>query len=238
VVVLTGAGVSAESGLQTFRDAGGLWGRYALSEVATPEAWARDPALVLAFYNERRRQARAAAPNPAHRAIAALEQQFEVVVITQNVDDLHERAGSTTVIHVHGELVKARSTLDESLVYPLDGNEIRLGDTCEKGGQLRPHIVWFGEAVQHYESAAMHLESAGKVLVVGTSLSVYPVAGLLDMAPRRAEKIIVSLDLERVPPGYDWLRGPAAQLVPELVERWRAGRPAVAPTVRATSGRC
>ncbi len=223
VVVLTGAGVSADSGLQTFRDSGGLWGRYAISEVATPEAWSRNPGLVLEFYNERRRQARAAEPNAAHRAIAALEQQYEVIVVTQNVDDLHERAGSTTVIHVHGELFKARSTLDQSLVYALSGDEIRLGDTCEKGSQLRPHIVWFGEAVQNYDLAAAHLESASKVLVVGTSLTVYPAAGLLDSAPRRAEKLIVSLALERAPQGYAWLRGTAATLVPEVVGRWLAG---------------
>lgn len=229
VVVLTGAGVSADSGLQTFRDSGGLWGRYAISEVATPQAWAKDPRLVLEFYNARRRQARAALPNAAHRSIAALEQQYEVVVVTQNVDDLHERAGSTRVIHVHGELFKARSTIDESLVYPLEGDEIRLGDTCEKGGQLRPHIVWFGEAVQHYERAAAELALAGKVLVVGTSLTVYPAAGLLDMAPRSAEKIIVSLDLEHAPPGFTWLRGTAARLVPGVVEGWLAGRPVSSP---------
>ena len=153
LVVLTGAGISAESGLATFRDAGGLWEGYRIEDVATPEAWRRNPELVLQFYNERRRKAREAEPNAGHQILAELEKEFEVTVITQNVDDLHERAGSSRVFHLHGKLFESRSTLDESLVYPIDGWELNLGDRCARGSQLRPNIVWFGEAVPMIEPA-------------------------------------------------------------------------------------
>jgi NAD-dependent deacetylase len=146
IVVLSGAGLSAPSGLKTFRDTGGLWQQYRLEEVATPEAWARHPQVVLDFYNERRTKACAASPNAGHQAIAELEEHYEVVVVTQNVDDLHERAGSTRIIHVHGELTKARSTVDDSLIYEIGGKPIRLGDQCALGSQLRPHIVWMRRA--------------------------------------------------------------------------------------------
>lgn len=220
IVVLTGAGISAESGLPTFRDMGGLWNRYSITEVASPEAWEANPQLVLDFYNERRKKAVAASPNAAHRALAELENRYEVVVITQNVDDLHERGGSSHVIHVHGELIKARSTADPSLIYEIGGKEISLGDHCEQGAQLRPHIVWFGETIHHYDVAAGHVKNAGKVLVVGTSLSVYPAAGLLTKARASAEKLIVSPDLEEEPATFHWIRGSAVEHVPQIVNRW------------------
>ncbi len=220
VVVLTGAGISAESGLPTFRDMGGLWEQYDITEVASPQAWEMNPQLVLDFYNERRRKAVAALPNAAHRALAELESRYEVVVITQNVDDLHERGGSTQVIHVHGELVKARSTVDPTLIYEIGGKEIQLGDLCEQGAQLRPHIVWFGEAIHNYEIAARHVKNAGKVLVVGTSLSVYPAASLLTKANPSAEKLIVSPDLESEPVAFHWIKGTAVEHVPQIVNRW------------------
>jgi len=220
IVVFTGAGVSAESGLQTFRDAGGLWNNYSIYDVATPEAWERNPQLVLDFYNARREQALGALPNEAHQAIAELEQKFEVVVVTQNVDDLHEKAGSTNVIHVHGELIKARSTVDANLIYTIGNKEIKLGDVCEKNGQLRPHIVWFGEGIQNYEISAQHFCSAAKILVVGTSLSVYPAAGLTTEARQDAEKIIVCLELDELPSGYQWIQGPAAKEIPGIVNSW------------------
>nr|WP_197999995.1 Sir2 family NAD-dependent protein deacetylase [Gimesia alba] len=224
IVVLTGAGVSAESGLPTFRDMNGLWNRYSITEVASPEAWESNPQLVLDFYNERRKTAVAASPNAAHQAIAELEKKYDVVVITQNVDDLHERGGSSNVIHVHGELVKARSTTDPSLIYEIGGNEIKLGDVCEKGSQLRPHIVWFGEAIQNYELSAKHIKNAGKVLVIGTSLTVYPAAGLLNEAHYHAEKILVSLDIEDKPYGFRWIKGTAVDHVPQIVNCWLEGK--------------
>ena len=226
VVVLTGAGVSAESGLQTFRDMDGLWNTYSISEVATPSAWEKNPQLVLEFYNARRKKAVEALPNKAHKAIAELEEKYDVTVITQNVDDLHERSGSTNVIHVHGELIKARSTADPSLVYEIGGKEIKVGDVCDKGAQLRPHIVWFGEEIENYEVSAKHIKTAGKVLVIGTSLTVYPAAGLLKKARHHAEKIIVSLEIEKKPYGFTWLRGTAVDLVPHIINCWLEGRKA------------
>jgi NAD-dependent SIR2 family protein deacetylase len=161
VVVLTGAGISAESGLSTFRDSGGLWEKYPIYEVATPEAWEKNPGLVLDFYNARRSQLAEVSPNPAHLALKTLEAHYTLIVITQNVDDLHERAGSTYILHLHGELTKARSTKNENLVYDIGYQPIRLGDTCEEGSQLRPHVVWFGEAVPLYPIAeAWALEEA------------------------------------------------------------------------------
>ncbi len=179
LVILSGSGISQESGLKTFRDMGGLWEQYDVTEVASPEAWKRDPELVLRFYNERRKQLWEAKPNAGHRGIAELEDWFDVDVITQNVDDLHEQAGSSRVVHLHGELRKARSTADPSLVYTLDNWELKLGDKCEKGSQLRPHIVWFGEPVPAIESSLPIVENADIFVVIGTSLAVYPAAGLL-----------------------------------------------------------
>ncbi|TVR40670.1 MAG: NAD-dependent deacylase [Bacteroidia bacterium] len=179
IVVLTGAGVSAESGIKTFRDSGGLWEEYDIMDVATFEAWERNQELVLDFYNQRRKQLYEVEPNAAHYALAELEKDFDVRIITQNVDDLHERAGSTHVMHLHGELKKVRSTVDESLVYDLDGWELKLGDKCEKGSQLRPHIVWFGEPVDMIPAAADLSSTADIYVIIGTSLNVYPAAGLV-----------------------------------------------------------
>lgn len=220
VVVLSGAGISAPSGLATFRASGGLWNNYRVEDVASFEGWLRDPKTVLEFYNERRTQAAHAKPNEAHRAIAELERRFEVVVVTQNVDDLHERAGSTHVIHLHGELTKARSTANPSLIYNIGSSPIRLGDRCELGSQLRPHIVWFGEAVQFLDEARSHFFDAGKVLVVGTSLSVYPAAGLVDYAPYDAEKVIVDVECTDCPLGFRALVGSADKVLPALVQSW------------------
>ena len=183
LVVLTGSGISAESGLRTFREMGGLWEEYDVHEVASPQAWAADMDLVLRFYNERRKQLLYAKPNAGHMGLAELEKDFDVEIITQNVDDLHERAGSSYVLHLHGELKKVRSTLDPSLVYELDGWELKKGDTCEKGAQLRPHIVWFGEAVPLIEDAVEIIRRADAFAVIGTSLLVYPAAGLIDYVP-------------------------------------------------------
>jgi NAD-dependent deacetylase len=191
IVVLTGAGMSAESGLSTFRDNNGLWNNYRVEEVATPEAWENNMELVLDFYNQRRKQLYEAEPNAAHKALARLEQKYDVDIITQNVDDLHERGGSTKVLHLHGELKKVRSTADPSLVYDLEGWELRKGDLCEKGYQLRPHIVWFGEPVTLITDAADIANKADIFLVIGTSLQVYPAAGLLHYVPIESPKILI-----------------------------------------------
>jgi NAD-dependent deacetylase len=183
VIVLSGAGISAESGLKTFRDSDGLWEGYDVSEVATPEGWRKNPALVLEFYNQRRRQLKEVQPNKAHEALKLLEVKYDVTVITQNVDDLHERAGSTSVLHLHGELKKVRSTGFDHLVYGWD-DDLVLGDQCEKGFQLRPHIVWFGESVPLIDKAADLCQNADIFIVVGTSMQVYPAAGLIGYAPR------------------------------------------------------
>jgi NAD-dependent deacetylase len=180
LVILSGAGMSQESGLKTFRDMGGLWEQYDVTQVATPEAWERNPELVLRFYNERRKQLWEAKPNDGHTGIAVLEKWFDVQVITQNVDDLHEQAGSKKVLHLHGELRKARSTFDPELVYTLDHWELKLGDKCELGSQLRPHIVWFGEPVPNMTEALSLVQKADILAVIGTSLAVYPAAGLVN----------------------------------------------------------
>jgi len=180
LVVLSGAGMSQESGLKTFRDMGGLWEQYNVTEVATPEAWQRDPELVLRFYNERRKQLLLAEPNAGHKAIALLEKQFEVKIVTQNVDNLHERAGSSSVLHLHGELMKARSTTNPSLIYELESKDLNMGDKCEKGSQLRPHIVWFGEEVPEISNAIKIVKEADILVIVGTSMAVYPAAGLVN----------------------------------------------------------
>lgn len=191
IVVFTGAGVSAESGIKTFRDSGGLWEEYDVREVATPEAWHRNPALVLRFYNERRKQVIEAKPNAAHHAIAELQSKYDVCVVTQNIDDLHERAGSKNVLHLHGEILKARSTADPSLVYPLRHWEMKIGDKCEKGSQLRPHIVWFGEAVPNYELGIEICHQAELFIIIGTSLNVYPAAGVIHYVEEKAPKFLI-----------------------------------------------
>ncbi|MEE4176744.1 MAG: NAD-dependent deacylase [Bacteroides sp.] len=184
LVVLSGSGISAESGIKTFRESGGLWEEYDISEVATPGAWDRNMELVLEFYNQRRKQLLEVKPNAAHYALAELEQYFEVDIITQNVDDLHERAGSGRVMHLHGELRKVRSTADPDLIHTLDGWELKKGDLCELGSQLRPHIVWFGEPVPLIPLAAELVSCADLFLIVGTSLNVYPAAGLVGYVKR------------------------------------------------------
>lgn len=183
LVVLTGAGMSAESGLKTFREMGGLWEEYDVMEVASPQAWEKDRELVLRFYNERRKQLAEAEPNKGHRGLVGLEELFDVHIVTQNVDDLHERAGSSRVLHLHGELTKVRSTTDPNLVYTLDGWELKQGDLCEQGSQLRPHIVWFGEAVPAIEEAAKIVSGADILAIIGTSMNVYPAAGLIHYVP-------------------------------------------------------
>jgi NAD-dependent deacetylase len=182
LVILSGAGMSAESGIMTFRDMGGLWEQYNIEEVASPIAWHRDPQLVLDFYNQRRKQLLEVGPNEGHFALANLESHFDVQIITQNVDNLHERAGSTNVLHLHGELMKVRSEVNEHLVYEMENWELKLGDKAEDGHQLRPHIVWFGEAVPMIEKAVPIIQSADIVIVVGTSMQVYPAAGLIGYA--------------------------------------------------------
>ena len=191
LIVLTGAGISAESGIATFRDVGGLWEGYKVEDVATPEAWRKDPALVLDFYNQRRKKALEVTPNRGHEILAELEQHFDVTVITQNVDNLHERAGSSKVLHLHGSLFESRSTMNPKLIYPITGSELNIGDKCERGSQLRPNIVWFGEAVLMMEVAADSAANADIFLVVGTSMVVYPAAGLIDYVPDFVKKYVV-----------------------------------------------
>ncbi len=191
LIALTGAGISAESGIATFRDSGGLWEGHKVEDVATPQGWERNPKLVLDFYNERRKQAVGVKPNRGHEILAELEKDFDVTIITQNVDDLHERAGSTNVIHLHGKLFESRSTLDPSLIYPIKGWQLKLGDKCERGSQLRPNIVWFGEAVPMMEVASVIVSTADIFLVVGTSMVVYPAASLIDYVPDRVKKYVI-----------------------------------------------
>ncbi|MGC8864960.1 MAG: SIR2 family NAD-dependent protein deacylase [Bacteroidales bacterium] len=191
IVVLTGAGISAESGISTFRDNNGLWRNYRFEEVASPEAWQRDPGLVLEFYNMRRKKVFEAEPNEGHKALVRLEKAYNVQIITQNVDDLHERAGSTQVLHLHGEIKKARSTVDPSLIYELKHWELKLGDRCEKGSQLRPHVVWFGEPVPEFSRAVNLARKADIFIVVGTSLNVYPAASLIHYVPTQAPKYYI-----------------------------------------------
>lgn len=200
IVVLTGSGISAESGVNTFRGSGGLWEGHNVMDVASPQGWDTNPELVLDFYNQRRKQVLAVSPNPAHYGIAALEKDFEVSVITQNIDNLHEKAGSKNVIHLHGELFKVRSTQDESLIYELDGWELKMGDHCEKGFQLRPHVVWFGEMVPMMEVAIQEAMQADAFMVVGTSLLVYPAASLLDFVDPKVPKYIIDPNLPEIAP--------------------------------------
>jgi len=199
IVVFTGSGVSAESGIKTFRDSGGLWEEYRIEDVATPQAWQRDQALVLDFYNQRRRQVLDAKPNAAHVAIAELQKKYDVQVITQNIDDLHERAGSKNVLHLHGEIRKSRSTLNPSLVYDVEGTELIIGEKCTLGSQLRPHIVWFGEQVPMMDAAVSLTETADIFIVIGTSLQVYPAAGLISHAPYNAVMYLIDPNAAKIP---------------------------------------
>lgn len=220
IVVFSGSGLSAESGLPTFRDSNGLWNQYTWQDVASPAGWKARPEAVLDFYNERRLTASNAAPNAAHQAIASLEDAYEVVIITQNVDELHERAGSRNVIHLHGELAYARGTSSSPKRYRINAAPISLGQLCEDGTQLRPDIVWFGENTQHIDEARRHVATAARVLVVGTSLTVYPAATLVKVARGHAEKVINCLDIDRVPFGYTFMRGKATSVIPTLAQKW------------------
>jgi len=196
LVVLSGAGISAESGLKTFRDSDGLWEGHNVHDVATPEAWHRDPALVQDFYNMRRRNVKDAVPNAAHKVLAELEEHYDVHIVTQNIDDLHERAGSTNVLHLHGEIFKMRSERNENLIYPVR-DDIAMGDLAEDGGQLRPHIVWFGEPVYMIEHAIPVMQMADVFVLIGTSLAVYPAAGLVDYVRPNVKKYVLD---KSIPP--------------------------------------
>ncbi|MGI5913531.1 MAG: SIR2 family NAD-dependent protein deacylase [Bacteroidales bacterium] len=201
IVVLTGAGMSSESGLKTFRDTDGLWEGFNVDDVASAEGWERDKKMVLDFYNNLRSQLEEAEPNEGHYGLAALEKHFNVEIITQNVDNLHERAGSKKVLHLHGELTKVRSTIDESLVYDIGYGKISLGDKCGKGSQLRPHIVFFGEPVPNLQKAIEITSKADIFLVIGSSLNVYPAAGLISYAPEEAELFLIDPKNVSIPSG-------------------------------------
>lgn len=222
VVVFTGAGISAESGLKTFRDSGGLWEEYSIEDVATPEAFQRNPELVLRFYNERRRQVLKAQPNKAHKAIADLEKKYDVVVVTQNIDDLHERAGSSKVIHVHGEILKARCTGPCQHIIQWE-RDINLGDTCENGYQLRPHVVWFGEPVLYLDEAFEWAAKADKFLIVGTSLVVYPAAGIVFHVRPSVPIYVVDpaeVPMPTLPNKIIHIKKKATEGVPEVIEKY------------------
>lgn len=221
LVVLTGAGISAESGLKTFRDSGGLWENHSIEDVATPEGWRKNPALVLQFYNDRRAKAYDATPNAGHLALAELEKYFEVNIITQNVDNLHEKAGSTSVLHLHGELTKVRSIKNSHLITDIGGNAIEIGDLAEDGHQLRPHIVWFGEAVPMIEPATDIAMNADIFMVVGTSLQVYPAAGLINYVNKTVPKFIVDPHIPEASSNYkniSFITETATVGVPQLAE--------------------
>lgn len=221
IVVLTGAGISAESGIRTFRDTDGLWEQHRIEDVACPEAWERNPEFVLEFYNQRRKQLYECKPNDAHIALVRLEKLYDVQIITQNIDDLHEQAGSTKVLHLHGELKKARSTADEDLIYDIKGWELKKGDKCEKGSQLRPHVVWFGEMVPNIEPAAKLSSKADIYIVIGTSLNVYPAAGLLNYVSNHIPKYLIdpkAAELNYIS-NLTVIKEKAGKGVPELVEK-------------------
>jgi NAD-dependent deacetylase len=226
LVALTGAGISAESGIATFRDAGGLWEGHKVEDVATPEGWRKNQELVLDFYNQRRKKALEVKPNLGHEILAALEKDFEVTVITQNVDNLHERAGSTHVMHLHGSLFESRSTIDPSLIYPIAGWELKKGDTCERGSQLRPNIVWFGEAVPMMEIAAEIASGADVFLVVGTSMVVYPAASLIDYVPTDVMKYVVDPGRPEIlhVPNLEFIQEKASVGMARVVEKLRNNR--------------
>lgn len=217
-MVLTGAGISAESGFATFRDSGGLWENYDVMDVASPEGWARDPKLVNKFYNERRAQLEGAKPNAGHLCLAELEQYFDVHIITQNVDNLHEKAGSTKILHLHGELTKVESCTNPSLVYDIGHRALEDGELAEDGGVLRPAIVWFGEAVPAIEEAASLAYGADIFVIIGTSLAVYPAAGLVDLVKKGAEIYLIDPNrLEKEPNiDYHFIEEPATTGVMKL----------------------
>ena len=219
LVILTGAGMSAESGIRTFRDAGGLWEEYEVTDVATPEAWERNSDLVLRFYNERRRQLEGCSPNEGHYGLALLEKHFDVQIITQNIDDLHERAGNKKILHLHGELTKARSTIDRTLIYDISYSDINPGDKCEKGSQLRPHIVWFGEDVPMMDEAVRLAGEADIFVVIGSSLNVYPAAGLISYAPADASLWLIDPNDVTVYREVEVIKATASKGVSVLTQR-------------------
>ncbi|NVK03486.1 MAG: NAD-dependent deacylase [Flavobacteriia bacterium] len=222
IVVLTGAGISAESGLKTFRDNDGLWENYNVYEVATPEAYSKDRELVLRFYNQRRAQLTEVKPNAGHLALQKLEDKFKVSIITQNIDDLHERAGSSDIHHLHGELVKVQSTRNPNLVEHWGYHPVEIGDKAPDGSQWRPHVVWFGEPVPGISKAAKICQTADHLLVVGTSLAVYPAAGLVhEIAPGVNVTVVDPGEMEDSPiRGANHIRKSAASALPELIEKW------------------
>lgn len=219
IVILTGAGISAESGLKTFRDSDGLWEGYNIQDVATPEAWKRNPSLVQQFYNERRKAVLEAKPNAAHYALVQLEEKYNVYIITQNIDDLHERAGSTNVLHLHGVITKSQSNVDSTRTYPINGWELTEKDVCEYGQPLRAHVVWFGEQVPNMDTAASLCAVADIFAVIGTSLQVYPAAGLTQYVPQHTEKFVVDRKASYKGLGVTVIEKVASIGVPEMVSR-------------------
>ena len=218
IVVLSGAGISAESGLSTFRDSGGLWEKYDLNDVATIDAWHRNPALVLSFYNERRDQVKNAKPNNAHFALAQLETMFDVTIVTQNIDDLHERSGSSDVLHLHGQIFKGRSVESDKNLHSING-DISIGDLAEDGNQMRPHIVWFGEEVPKMIEAEQIIKTSDILIIVGTSLNVYPAAGLRFACPIESEKFLVDPNAFHIKDQvFTHYQGTATEKIPELVD--------------------
>ncbi len=220
VVVLTGAGISAESGIKTFRDSNGLWEGHDVMEVASPEGWAKNPELVLDFYNQRRKNVRQSKPNAGHLALVDLEAKYDVHIITQNVDDLHERAGSRNVMHLHGEILQAKSSQHEELVYDLE-EDIHWGDKCERGSQLRPNIVWFGEMVPAFEEAAMIARNADIFMIIGTSMIVYPAAGLIHYVEKNIPVYLVdpNTDISEVDRSVFHFKENATTGVPRVVQQ-------------------
>ncbi len=217
IVVFTGAGISAESGLGTFRDSNGLWDNYKIEEVATPQAFKNNPALVLDFYNIRRRQLLKASPNIAHKAINKLKEKYNLNVITQNIDDLHERSGTRNVLHLHGKLTESKSTFNNE-IYEINGSELNIGDTCQNGKQLRPNVVWFGEDVPNMEIAIEMVKNADIFIVIGTSLNVYPAASLLNFTKNGARNIVIDPNLTNTDKYVELISEKATTGVPRIVD--------------------
>ena len=217
IVVFTGAGISAESGLGTFRDSGGLWEQFKIEDVATPEAFERNPELVLNFYNLRRKQLLESEPNAAHISLNKLSEKYNLHIITQNIDDLHERSGSENVLHLHGKLMESKSSVDDSLIYPIEGADLKIGDLCENGSQLRPNVVWFGEAVPKMIDAISITKKADIFIVIGTSLNVYPAASLLNHT-NNANRIILIDPKAEEERSIEVIKEKATIAVPKLVE--------------------
>ena len=216
IVVFTGAGISAESGLGTFRDSGGLWEQFKIEDVATPEAFERDPELVLNFYNLRRKQLLESKPNAAHISLNKLSEKYKLHIITQNIDDLHEKSGSENVLHLHGKLMESKSSVDDSLIYPIEGADLKIGDLCENGSQLRPNVVWFGEAVPKMIDAIAITKKADILIIIGTSLNVYPAASLLNYSDNAKKIILIDLKAEQKR-GIEVIKEKATIAVPKLV---------------------